>query len=64
MTNENLNIEFNKARYNGVVTVIADQIKQISNLEKKYKALQSEHNILKVKYLDLQQLYIKKVYKV
>ena len=53
MTNENLNIEFNKARYNGVVTVIADQIKQISNLEKKYKALQSEHNVLKRTYLNL-----------
>ena len=62
MPNEHLSFE--KARYNGVVTVIADQIKQISNLEKKYKALQSEHNVLKVKYLDLQQLYIKKVYKV
>ena len=60
MANENLNFE--KARYNGVVTVIADQIKQISNLEKKYKALQSEHNILKVKYLELQENYIAKVY--
>ena len=51
MTNENLSFE--KARYNGVVTVIADQIKQISNLEKKYKAFQSEHNVLKRTYLNL-----------
>ena len=51
MTNGNLNFE--KARYNGVVTVIADQIKQISNLEKKYKALQSEHKVLKRTYLNL-----------
>ena len=51
MANENLNFE--KARYNGVVTVIADQIKQISNLEKKYKLLQSEHNVLKRTYLNL-----------
>lgn len=47
------NLNFEKARYNGVVTVIADQIKQISNLEKKYKSLQSEHNILKRTYLNL-----------
>ena len=40
MANENLS--FDRARYNGVVTVVADQIKQISNLEKKYKALISE----------------------
>ena len=49
----NERLSFEKARYNGVVTVIADQIKQISNLEKKYKLLQSEHNILKRTYLNL-----------
>ena len=36
-----------------MVKVIADQIKQISNLEKKYKLLQSEHNVLKRTYLNL-----------
>ena len=46
-------LSFEKARYNGVVMVIADQIKQISNLEKKYKLLQSEHNALKRTYLNL-----------
>ena len=56
MANENLSFE--KARYNGVVTVIADQIKQISNLEKKYKMLQSEHNILKRTYLSLVEGHI------
>ena len=51
MTNENLNFEASRMR--GVLKVMEGDRKRFVELEKKYKALQSEHNILKISYLNL-----------
>ena len=62
VTDTGLSIEFERARYNGVLAVMKGDRKRYNELEKKYKGVVSELNILKIKYLELQENYIKKVY--
>ena len=62
LANENLNFEASRMR--GVLKVMEGDRKRFAALEKKYKGIVSELNILKIKYIELQESYIKKVYKV
>lgn len=56
--------EFHVARYNGILAVMKKDRERFASLEKKYKLLESELNLLKKSYLDLQRLYVKKIYKI
>ena len=60
MTNEHLNFEASRMR--GVLKVMEGDRKRFAELEKKLKLIESEYNLLKIKYLELQENYIKKVY--
>ena len=60
LANENLNFEASRMR--GVLKVMEGDRKRFAELEKKLKLIESEYNLLKIKYLELQENYIKKVY--
>jgi len=64
MEKNNGNLNFESARYRGVLAVMAKERKLYVELNKKYLLLQSELNVLKQSYLNLQEAYIKKNYKI
>ena len=62
MNNTDTSLNFESARMKGVLNVLNKNQAEIVKLVKKNRMLESELNILKIKYLELQEDYVKKVY--